>query len=97
MTLWLGIDVSKATLDIADSQDGVGWQVPNTPDGWQALTARYAATPPTGVDRGDAGRRLPDERCGHVLHPSSYIRIEGGKVRHLGGFWRRKSLLPWAS
>lgn len=49
MTTWLGIDVSKATLDIADSDGGACWQLPNTSDGWQALTTRYADTPPTGV------------------------------------------------
>lgn len=48
MTVWLGIDVSKATLDVAESA-GACWQVPNTPEGWQALTSRYADTPPTGV------------------------------------------------
>lgn len=48
MTFWLGIDISKATLDVAES-NGACWQVPNTPDGWQALTTRYADTPPTGV------------------------------------------------
>lgn len=48
MTLWLGIDVSKATLDVADT-DGAWWQLPNTPDGWRALTARYPEAPPAGV------------------------------------------------
>lgn len=49
MTVWLGIDVSKATLDIASSDGTATWQLPNAPDGWQRLTDRYAATPPTGV------------------------------------------------
>lgn len=49
MALWLGIDVAKSTLEIAASDGGATWQVPNTPDGWQALTARYVDAPPTGV------------------------------------------------
>lgn len=49
MTIWLGIDVSKATLDIAASDDGATWRLPNTPQGWQTLTARYIEHPPTGV------------------------------------------------
>lgn len=49
MVLWLGIDVSKATLDIAASDGGEGLQVPNTPEGWETLSARYADAPPTGV------------------------------------------------
>lgn len=49
MTIWLGIDVSKATLDCAESGGGETWQVPNTLAGWQALTVRYADAPPTGV------------------------------------------------
>jgi transposase len=49
MTRWLGIDVAKATLEIATSDGGPTWQVPNTPDGWQALTTHYADDPPTGV------------------------------------------------
>lgn len=49
MAFWLGIDVAKSTLEIASSESGATWQVPNTPEGWQALTARYAETPPSGV------------------------------------------------
>lgn len=48
MTVWLGIDVSKATLDVADTE-GAWWQLPNAPAGWQMLTARYVDAPPTGV------------------------------------------------
>lgn len=50
MTTWLGIDVSKATLEVAASDDDECWQLPNTPEGWQALTAQYADTPPDGVE-----------------------------------------------
>ncbi len=49
MTGWLGIDVSKATLAGAEAETGVYWQLPNTPAGWRALTARYADDPPAGV------------------------------------------------
>lgn len=49
MTCWLGIDVAKTTLEVAASTGGPTWQLPNSPEGWEALTARYAETPPTGV------------------------------------------------
>ena len=49
MAFWLGIDVAKATLELASSESEATWQVPNTPDGWQAVTARYAEAPPVGV------------------------------------------------
>lgn len=49
MTVWLGIDVAKATLEIAASDGGPTWQVPNTPAGWETLVGRYADEPPTGV------------------------------------------------
>ena len=49
MAFWLGIDVAKTILEIASSESGATWQVPNTPDGWHAVTARYAEAPPTGV------------------------------------------------
>lgn len=49
MATWLGVDVSKATLDLADARSGEVWRVANSPDGWQALTERYAETPPAGV------------------------------------------------
>lgn len=49
MTVWLGIDVAKATLDIAPSDGTAAWQLPNTPAGWHALTDRYPETPPAGV------------------------------------------------
>lgn len=49
MTHWLGIDVAKATLEIADAAGGATWQLPNTAAGWQQLTARFAETPDMGV------------------------------------------------
>ena len=48
MTVWLGIDVSKATLECAASDREGTWQVPNTAAGWQTLTTHYADAP-TGV------------------------------------------------
>lgn len=41
MTTWLGIDVSKATLDVVADDDAC-WQVPNTPTSFKfcAITAR---------------------------------------------------------
>ena len=48
MTTWLGIDVSKATLEVAADDDAC-WQVPKTPAGWQAIVARGGNAPPTGV------------------------------------------------
>lgn len=49
MTTWLGIDVSKATLEVATADDDACWQVPNTPEGWQAIVVRWGEDPPTGV------------------------------------------------
>jgi transposase len=56
MRTWLGIDVSKATLDIAAADDDTCWQVPNTPAGWQAIVTRYGDDPPTGVVMEATGR-----------------------------------------
>lgn len=56
MTGWIGIDVSKATLDCAGSPEEPMWQVPNTPAGWQAIVARFEDEPPTGVVMEATGR-----------------------------------------
>jgi transposase len=46
---FLGIDVSKARLDIASRPDGAAWHVPNDPQGIAALVARLSRQPPTLV------------------------------------------------
>ena len=46
---WIGIDVGKATLDVARHPDGTAWQVGNDAAGWQAVVATCQATPPAGI------------------------------------------------
>ena len=46
---WIGIDVGKATLDVATHPEGTTWQRPNDAVGWQALVATCRATPPAGI------------------------------------------------
>jgi transposase len=46
---WIGIDVGKATLDLASHPDGTAWQILNDAAGWQALVANCQATPPAGI------------------------------------------------
>jgi transposase len=41
-THWVGIDVSKATLDVCVQPTGAQWQAPNTPDGRDALVEQLA-------------------------------------------------------
>jgi transposase len=46
---FIGIDVSKHGLDVAESPSGATWRVANDPDGWQALVERFAAAPPAAI------------------------------------------------
>lgn len=46
---FVGIDVSKATLDVAVRPSGAAWQVANTPAAVEALAERLAALRPTVV------------------------------------------------
>lgn len=39
--VFIGIDVSKAMLDVAAHPTGQRWQVPNDPDGIADLVSRY--------------------------------------------------------
>jgi transposase len=51
--VFLGIDVSKATLDLAVRPSGETWQVPNDPAAMPALVTRVrAAAPALIVPRG---------------------------------------------
>ena len=54
--LFVGIDVSKATLDIAVRPTGETWTSANAPDGIDALVARIAALAPTLVVLEATGR-----------------------------------------
>ncbi len=49
MDHYIGIDVSKATLDIASLPDGERWTVPNTEQGLAALVPRLVALAPVLV------------------------------------------------
>jgi len=42
---YLGIDVGKAQLDVAEEPSGRCWRVPNTEEGWQALVTDLAGAP----------------------------------------------------
>lgn len=46
---WVGIDVSKATLEIAILPDDTTFQVPNAADGWARLLARLPAAGPVTI------------------------------------------------
>ena len=46
---WIGIDVAKAWLDVADGVTGPLTRVANTPEGVAALAAQLAADPPAGI------------------------------------------------
>jgi transposase len=48
-TVFIGIDVSKRHLDVAQRPAGSPWQVSNDPAGITALVARVAAVAPTGI------------------------------------------------
>lgn len=54
--IFVGIDVSKATLDAAVLPTGEGWRVANDPDGVDALVTRVAALTPTLVVLEATGR-----------------------------------------
>jgi transposase len=41
----IGIDVSKAWLDVIQGPDGTPWRVPNTPAGWERLRAALGTIP----------------------------------------------------
>lgn len=43
--VFVGIDVAKARLDVAERPSGRAWHVPNTEDGWQRLVAELARAP----------------------------------------------------
>lgn len=47
--VFVGIDVSKATLDVAVRPSNQAWQSANAPDGIYALVARIVALTPTLV------------------------------------------------
>jgi transposase len=47
--VFAGIDVSKRHLDIAYSHDPTVHQLPNTPDGWKSLIAKFEALQPKCV------------------------------------------------
>jgi transposase len=47
--LWVGIDVSKAVLDMAAQPTGERWQVPNDPDGIAELVSRLHELAPARI------------------------------------------------
>ena len=49
VTTWIGIDVSKATLDVAVRPTGDNWQVDHTPAGLSALADRVRALTPERI------------------------------------------------
>ena len=46
---WIGIDVSKARLDLVALPAGTHWSVPNTPAGWAQLSAQLQPDRPAGI------------------------------------------------
>jgi transposase len=53
---WVGIDVSKATLDIAILPEATAFQVPNDAVGWQRLLARVELATVQGIVLEATGR-----------------------------------------
>jgi transposase len=47
--VFVGIDVAKATLDVAVQPSGENFQTPNTPEGHQEIVARLRRFPPTCI------------------------------------------------
>lgn len=48
-SVYVGIDISQATLDVALHPEPTGWQVPYTSDGLQTLVTRLHALQPTRI------------------------------------------------
>ena len=46
---FVGIDVAKGWLDVAERPGGAAFRVANDPDGWAELVARYGDAPPTRI------------------------------------------------
>lgn len=57
--VFVGIDVSKATLDVAVRPTGEAWTSANAPEGIDALVARIAALSPALVVLEATGRYHP--------------------------------------
>ena len=53
---WIGIDVSKAQLDLVSLPDRTHWQVSNDAAGWDQLCLEFATTPPSLIVLEASGR-----------------------------------------
>jgi transposase len=79
---FIGIDVSKAHLDVASRPDGLGFQVPNTPRGIDDLVARLKDRPPALVLL-EATGGLEWAAAVALAEAKIPVRIvEPGRVRH---------------
>jgi transposase len=79
---FLGIDVSKAHLDVASRPDGREFRLPNTPEGIAELVARLEGSPPALVLLEATGGL---ERAAAVALTEARVPtriVEPGRVRH---------------
>jgi transposase len=79
---FVGIDVSKAHLDVASRPDGQGFRLPNTPQGIASLVERLQALPPTLTLLEATGGQ---ERAAAVALAEARLPVrivEPGRVRH---------------
>jgi len=67
--LYIGIDVSKAALDVAVGQSGDFWRVKNNPDGIRTLVERLEALRPALVVLESTG--------GYELRAASALYVAG--------------------
>lgn len=83
--LYIGVDVSKATLDICTS-DGEAWQTPNDDGAMEELRTRVIALHPTMLRasrRCGAGHRPPPRRDRQPA-PGAQLRPFRGATRKDG-------------
>jgi hypothetical protein len=90
---YVGIDVSKATLDVALGQQGDFWQVKNTSKGIETLVKRLQVQAPTLVVlESTGGYELPAARALDVAGMAVAVSIPGGSVSSPGqsASWQRR-------
>lgn len=79
---YVGIDVSKAHLDVASRPDGLEFRLPNTPEGVATLVERLGASPPALILL-EATGGLERAAAVALAEAGLPVRIvEPGRVRH---------------
>ena len=79
--IWVGIDVSKDSLDVGALPSGQAWSVPNDEAGVVQLLAEFGPAQPPALgragdsDRHGSHRRLPAPGRGRGLGPDPCARV----------------------